>query len=354
MRWVQLLLSAALLTSQPPTVAAIDRSGTYNLILGHIPRYSLELWENGAIATFTLRGPNVSATGSGTVSGDAMALIATVAPGTDLSMNFVFAPQGRLFSGTWRLSGKMRAEGSLAGTPDPWPTYDVDVLGVPPLVAADCVQLWKISRVSRFRSGEGHDFSDDFETCRSMKHYYFPLDGVDPGSIALFAPVSGTVIGFLDEWEDALWKGTAVGIRPDTQPSFNVALYHVRLLRPLALGERVAAGQLLGTSAKRDGTATDVVVGVHTPQGYRLLSFFQVMPEAVFAGYRARGVPSRANLVIPRAERDADPLACDGERFLGPGRLPNWVDLSPAPSPRPLRRRLPSAPHPGASANIGE
>lgn len=341
-----LLLCTTALALQLPAAAPGDRSGRYYLTLGHIPRYALELWENGAVATFTLQGPNLSTTGSGTVAGDTVQLAAAAGPGIDLSMTLVFPPTGQGFSGTWKLTGAVHAEGTLTGSLDPWPTYDLKALGVPTLVFSDCIQLWKIERISRFRSGEGHDFSDDFESCRSMKHYYLPFAGIEPGSVAVFSPVSGFVEGTLEEWEQALSKGTAMGIRLDTHPAFDVAIYHLRLARPFAVGDRVLAGQLLGTSAKLSGTATDVVVGVHTPAGYRLLSFFEVMSETAFAPYRARGVPTPRTLVIPRAERDADPLACEGERFLGPGTLPNWVQLSSPPPSHRLRRRLSTAPHP--------
>ena len=52
--------------------------------------------------------------------------------------------------------------------------YDLDSMRTPIFASSDYINLAKISRVSRFRSGEGHDHSDDFESCRSMKHYYHP------------------------------------------------------------------------------------------------------------------------------------------------------------------------------------
>ena len=40
-------------------------------------------------------------------------------------------------------------------------------------------ELDKIDKISKFRSGIGHDYWDDFENCRSMKHYFFPYDTLD-------------------------------------------------------------------------------------------------------------------------------------------------------------------------------
>ena len=40
-------------------------------------------------------------------------------------------------------------------------------------IQADFIDLEKIVAISKFRSGSGHDFSQETdETCRSMKHYY--------------------------------------------------------------------------------------------------------------------------------------------------------------------------------------
>jgi hypothetical protein len=33
-------------------------------------------------------------------------------------------------------------------------------------------------------------------------------------------------------------------------------------------------------------------------------------------------------MIIDRAERDAAPLQCDGESFLSPGTIENWVALN--------------------------
>jgi hypothetical protein len=71
------------------------------------------------------------------------------------------------------------------------------------------------------------------------------------------------------------------------------------------------------------GTVTDVALGVHTPLGYRLLSFFTAMPDGIFSRYQTRGVGSRDDLVITEQERDAQPLTCQGEKFVGPGALEN-------------------------------
>ena len=52
--------------------------------------------------------------------------------------------------------------------------YDVDLYGIPKFVNINYIELYKIYCISKFRSAIGHDYSDDFESCRSMKHYFHP------------------------------------------------------------------------------------------------------------------------------------------------------------------------------------
>lgn len=73
---------------------------------------------------------------------------------------------------------------------------------------------------------------------------------------------------------------------------------------------------------------SDVSVMVNDPtrQG-RMVSYVQLLSDQVFASYMARGLSSRDDAVIPRAERDANPLTCQGETFVGTDPLEPWVVL---------------------------
>jgi hypothetical protein len=346
--WVALVLSLLLVGLSPGldrVAGASDYSGTYFTTVGPHPRFTLQITQTGSSATFTLSGRGLAFQGTGSVSATTMTLAGEVGEGVVLSMVLTFSPGGDSFSGSWEATTDNPAAGTITGTKVPWTTYDVDAYGIPRLVGADCIELRKIDKISRLRSGEGHDYSDDFESCRSMKHYYYPRTGVERSSVVLFSPVTGTVIGATDEWEDpTLWKGRTIGIQVAGYPAFDVVVFHIDLATPLEVGDSVVAGQVLGTSEKASGTVTDVALGVHTPLGYRLLSIFAAMPDRIFAAYRARGIDSREDLVITREERDAQPLTCQGEEFLDPGALENWVTLSapapPTPARRGVRRRL--------------
>ena len=86
------------------------------------------------------------------------------------------------------------------GTQSPaTPSYDVARLGVPKFVNTIYIDLSQINpatglplinQISTFRSSVRHDYSDSFETCRSMKHYFVAPNS----STRLYAPVAGTVV----------------------------------------------------------------------------------------------------------------------------------------------------------------
>lgn len=200
-------------------------------------------------------------------------------------------------------------------------TYDVDKNGIPKFAGVDYIELGKIDRISKFRSGIGHDYSDNFESCRSMKHYFDPKSDVDWSTIKIFSPVKGTVSNIHQEWTG----GTQVRIKSEEYPAFYFIIFHVNLTNPLNVGDVITAGQQLGT-----GEGSDIAVEVNTPSGwkFKLVSYFDVMSDSVFQGYQARGLSSRSDAIISREARDADPLTCSGETFTNSGTLENWVTLN--------------------------
>lgn len=205
------------------------------------------------------------------------------------------------------------------------------------------VPLDRVARISRFRSAVGHDYSDGVEACRSMKHYFAfrEADGTvgEPGrrhdppwtTVPVVAPLAGVVVAVAAEW-----AGDQVRIQSAVDPRVTVVLFHVRRAAGVDVGTALTAGQAVGHHAS-DETMSDIAVEVAdaaAPQGRRLVSAFDpaVMGDAAFAAWTARGVGGRADLIIARAERDAAPLRCDGERFVVGGGVADWVELA-APSP---------------------
>ncbi len=201
-------------------------------------------------------------------------------------------------------------------------TYDIDADGIPRFVDVDYIELSKIDHVSKFRSGQGHDYSDAFESCRSMKHYFYPKDSVDASAVKVFAPVDGTVSWLFQES-----AGTQIQIRSTEYPAFVFVIFHVNDGGSLGFGDTVVAGQQLGTHIG-SMTGSDIAVRVNTPAGGKLVSYFDVMTDAVFAAYQARGVSTRDELILSQESRDAAPMTCAGEEFTSTDSLDSGVSLN--------------------------
>ena len=238
-------------------------------------------------------------------------------------------------------------------------------------VTASQVDLDRVAYVSRFRSKAGHDYTDSFETCSSMKHYfttpnhpdlttpiYSAVDGVlvwrtkgsgdEEGVWLEQAGTNADEIGFLDE---------RLFIRPDAAPNVWVKHHHVSPIAeivktvPVALGREVAMGQVdapqpgfrvsagqliahglgeisveqhLSGSGRPSSCNTGVTrqlygkFGSFGPCGdvRRFHSIFSLMTDEVFALYQARGATSRDDFIISAEERAARPLQCEGYWFV--------------------------------------
>ena len=109
-----------------------------------------------------------------------------------------------------------------------------------PFIQTDYIELAKIGWISRFRSGIGHSYTDDFETCRSMKHYYVFPDDVDAATIKLFSPIDGTIVSHKEGW-----AGTQVRIGSSKFPDLFIIVFHVAAFE-LDVGDDVQAGQQIG------------------------------------------------------------------------------------------------------------
>lgn len=198
----------------------------------------------------------------------------------------------------------------------------------PRFVKHNFIELDRIEKISKFRGGYGHDYSQDTPEaggCRSMKHYYWakgwePDRSSSASSLAVryFAPVNGTVIrvqiSTTPSGEEARFD-----IQSDEYPGLNFGFFHVKLLSSIKESTRVTAGQHIGTIA---GAAHGEIALLATypivPSG--LLSFFDVVEDSVFEEYKKRGVSSRQDFIITREERERNPLTCDltwEKRFTG-------------------------------------
>lgn len=203
---------------------------------------------------------------------------------------------------------------------------DIDENNLPKIIQADWIDLSRISHISKFRSGSGHDFSGSGEKCRSMKHYFnakrtkedqnlidknngYPPSFTEEGAISIYSPVDGKIIDIAKDGK----MGSQVYIQSDDYPDFTVRLFHIFLIDKYKEGSKVMAGEQIGNIGRIQNT--DIAISVGSPHRGKLVSYFQVMPDEIFAKYQTAGIKSRNQLIITKEYRDTHPLQCDGEQF---------------------------------------
>jgi hypothetical protein len=120
--------------------------------------------------------------------------------------------------------------------------WDIDQDGIPKFVATNYTELDKIYRISKFRSSIGYDYSDAFEQCRSMKHYFEPKSTLDWNTVKIFSPVSGKITRVEQEW-----AGTKIKIASDDYPAFRFSIFHINMAKQFSIDDQVLAGEQLGT-----------------------------------------------------------------------------------------------------------
>lgn len=207
------------------------------------------------------------------------------------------------------------------GEEKPSDVWDVDNTPLPRF-ASNYIGLGSIYRISRFRSAIGHDYSDFTEHCRSMKHYFQPADTANWSAVKVFAPVAGNLTRVEQEW-----SGVKLEIQADAYPAFRFVIFHISPLRAFSPGDHVAEGEWLGTHIG-SSTMSDIAVIANDPtrQG-RMVSYFDVLSDAAFAAFQARGITSRSQFIISKAQRDLFPLQCLNDEFISADTIANWVYL---------------------------
>jgi len=202
-------------------------------------------------------------------------------------------------------------------------TYDIDIHGIPKFVNHDFIELSKVKRISRFRSGAGHSYTDSYEKCRSMKHYFSltEMSGLPvTDSSNVYSPVKGSIIKVLNENSG---NGVQLWIQPENYKAFTLAIFHIVTTENFSVGTKVTEGAFLGKTV-----STDIAVMVNQALGYRNISYFEVMTDALFTTYQNRGVVSIEDMIISKETRDANPCQCDGESFLTSETESDWKILN--------------------------
>ena len=189
------------------------------------------------------------------------------------------------------------------------------------IIITNFIDLDKISYISRFRSGTGHDYPDDYESCRSMKHYYYAYETYGGTNVNIYSPLNGSISDLTTEGH----RGTRIMIKSSLHPAYQVIIFHVDINSSVTNGATVNAGDLLGTIfVHEDDTnvSTDIAVRISTidekETKQKMVSYFNVMNDSVFSNYLDRGVVNKSQLIISASERDLNPLFCEGQAFIGP------------------------------------
>jgi hypothetical protein len=208
----------------------------------------------------------------------------------------------------------------------PWPAGTP----FPRFIQAHYIALNYIESVSKFRSGAGHNYSDEYEAPdRSMKHYFTPLSQYREGNgtnhdVKIYAPVNGTISDIRQEshqLSNGEYAGYQLHIIPDGYAAFLVRIFHVNYLSGLTIGTQVNAGQWLGYADMRESYSSDLAVeciyaappvypvgSPYLDRGIKYLSAFEFMTDTLFRQYQARGIANRADVVISKDYRDAHPV----------------------------------------------
>ncbi|MFQ5356513.1 MAG: hypothetical protein ACE5DY_08545, partial [Mariprofundaceae bacterium] len=128
--------------------------------------------ENYSVVIGLFGGNPVEATGIRV--GDRITLSVNI-NGFNFSYDFRTLNNGNNISGQINISNGVNSFlWNEYGTKGECSTIDI-AAGAPQFVSTDFVALTNdINDISMFRSASGHDYSDSFETCRSMKHYFSP------------------------------------------------------------------------------------------------------------------------------------------------------------------------------------
>jgi len=117
----------------------------------------------------------------------------------------------------------------------------------------------------------------------------------------------------------------------DARPAYGLNSLH-RLIYCIIdfLGTCAFLGYTYMADLPHDQVAHDFDIAVHvrTRGGRRYIPYFDILTDEVFQAYIDRGAKTRAQFIITKEERDANPLTCDGEWFTTPGQDADWVQLN--------------------------
>ncbi len=297
----------------------------------------------------------------------ALTTTTTVAPTTTVALTTTTPTPTAVAPATTTQSEVQFGVGGLVADLESWADRDL-----PRFITASHIDISDVERISRFRSNAGHDYSDSFETCCSMKHYFYTINYYEVRfTQPIYSPVDGVVLyvaegdSGADDWRVDYeqvtgksppneYRDLKMYIRPDDAPNLWVRFHHVSpieelldlvplssgvdrmrgVARPPTLGFRVRAGDLIGhglgeisvekhldgngvpspCNSESQRSAWGEMPGCASKRQFH--SIFEFMTDEVFEQYRAVADVTRDDFMISTEERSANPLRCEGEDFV--------------------------------------
>jgi len=188
-------------------------------------------------------------------------------------------------------------------------------------MTSNFVDPYDISKISKFRSCCGHDFSGWGEKNRSMKTYLHPAPTftASDNELPIYSPFDGKIIAIKDERHflpcyDEI-HGKQIHIEPSDDTRVTMRFFHANPL--VAEGDTVYSGQHIGFADLRgcdldnesiksiEPYSFDVSLEIGIANHY--VSIFDYLDESVLDEWLTRGLPSINDTFVSKADRDANP-----------------------------------------------
>jgi len=193
-----------------------------------------------------------------------------------------------------------------------WHIFAINKENVPQFIQAHFVDVDKLTMVSKYRSGIGHDASSDGEDCRSMRHYHgFNHPEVNDQEekakyrYDTYSPVNGRIMSISGD------ESQQMNIRPDDKSAngIEIRIDNVSADPSLKYFSKVKAGQKIGESL---GMA-EITITYNRIFGTQGFSYYELLPDYLFDDYQkaaGRNI-TRDDFIISKEYRDAHPLQCE-------------------------------------------
>ncbi len=202
------------------------------------------------------------------------------------------------------------------------------------VIRANLVDVDKVNMTSKFRSCAGHPYPRSTEpySTSSEKHYialnnvYFDQFEIN---VSLYAIWDGTIEA-IDNDSGSVQVGKQIQL---SSAGWTAVYMHVNPLPTLQVGQRVAAGDVIGYCdvpyPPGNYTSFDICIHWHRAFSEPGYSYFEKLSDDLFAPWKARGL-TRTNIIISAEERAQNPcqVGCQDNNLCYNYDPNNWITLT--------------------------